>query len=82
MRDTTYDLSGEGTQIVATTHSPFIIDLSRKPKQILNNMLIASSGIVVNPFNVSDAYKKLVDDDKQHVKIIALISKFHSIMSL
>ena len=38
MRDTIYDLSGDGSQIVATTHSPFLIDLSRKPKQILNNM--------------------------------------------
>ncbi|WP_018410676.1 ATP-binding protein [Methyloversatilis thermotolerans] len=36
MRDTIYELSGHESQIVATTHSPFIIDLARKPKQILN----------------------------------------------
>ena len=45
MRDTIYDLSTSGSQIVATTHSPFIIDLSRKPKQVLNNMCITSSGV-------------------------------------
>lgn len=73
MRDAIYDLSTEGSQIVATTHSPFIIDLSRKPSQILNNMCITVSGIQANPFNVSDAYKALEDDDKQHVKMLLRI---------
>lgn len=70
MRDTIYDLSGGNSQIVAATHSPFMIDLSRKPKQILNNMSITTSGIDANPFNVSDAYKALEADDKQHVKML------------
>ncbi len=75
MRDAIYDLSGGGSQIVATTHSPFIIDLSRKPRQILNNMCITASGIRANPFNVSDAYKKLEGDDKQHVKMLLRIDE-------
>ena len=75
MRDTIYDLSGTGSQIVATTHSPFIIDLSRKPKQILNNISITDDGIDVNPFNVSDAYKQLEDDDKTHVKMLLRIDE-------
>lgn len=73
MRDAIYDLSTEGSQIVATTHSPFIIDLSRKPRQILINMCITVSGIQANPFNVSDAYRALEDDDKQHVKMLLRI---------
>ena len=73
MRDAIYDLSGNESQIVATTHSPFIIDLSRKPKQILNNLHISDTGIVNVPFSVSEAYKRLEDDDKQHVKMLLRI---------
>lgn len=75
MRDTIYDLSSSGSQIVATTHSPFIIDLSRKPKQILNNMCITDTGIEANPFNVTDAYKTLETDDKSHVKMLLRIDE-------
>lgn len=75
MRDTIYELSVTGSQIVATTHSPFIIDLSRKPKQVLNSMSISDDGIDVNPFNVSAAYKKLEDDDKTHVKMLLRIDE-------
>lgn len=75
MRDTIYDLSSAGSQIVATTHSPFIIDLSRKPKQILNNMCISANGIEAYPFNVTDAYKSLESDDKSHVKMLLRIDE-------
>lgn len=73
MRDTIYELSGSGSQIVATTHSPFIIDLSRKPKQVLNSMSASSSSTAANSFNVSKAYKELEDDDKAHVKMLLRI---------
>jgi predicted ATPase len=73
MRDTIYELSGNGSQIVATTHSPFIIDLSRKPNQVLNSISITDDGVKVNPFTVSDAYKQLEDDDKTHVKMLLRI---------
>ncbi|HHR4016995.1 TPA: AAA family ATPase, partial [Salmonella enterica] len=36
MRDLIYELSDGQSQIIATTHSPYLIDLSRKPRQILN----------------------------------------------
>lgn len=75
MRDTIYDLSSSGSQIVATTHSPFLIDLSRKPKQLLNNMYITGSGIKANPFNVTEAYKKLEEDDKTHVKMLLRVDE-------
>jgi putative ATP-dependent endonuclease of the OLD family len=73
MRDAIYDLSGNESQIIATTHSPFIIDLSRKPKQILNNLHITDDGIINVPFSVSEAYRLLEDDDKQHVKMLLRI---------
>jgi len=71
MRDSIYELSGNESQIVATTHSPFIIDLSRKPKQILNSLRLEANGIIKStPFNVTEAYKILDADNKAHVKMI------------
>lgn len=39
LRDTIYSLAETGkNQIVCTTHSPYMIDISKKPKQILNSL--------------------------------------------
>jgi putative ATP-dependent endonuclease of OLD family len=70
MRDTIYELSDHESQIVATTHSPFIIDLARKPKQILNSLRCDANGVVASPFNVTDAYLALEEDAKVHVKML------------
>jgi putative ATP-dependent endonuclease of OLD family len=70
MRDTIYELSGPESQIVATTHSPFIIDLSRKPKQILNSLRMDAVGISSVPFNVTNAFRSLEEDAKAHVKMV------------
>ena len=73
MRDTIYDLSGKESQIIATTHSPFIIDLSRKPKQVLNSLRTDDGVVSSFPFNVTDAFRALEGDDKAHVKMIMRI---------
>lgn len=70
MRDTIYELSGHESQIIATTHSPFIIDLARKPKQILNSLRCDVTGVTASPFNVTDAFLALEDDAKAHVKML------------
>lgn len=70
MRDTIYELSGAGTQIVATTHSPFLIDLSRKPRQVLNRLSFTPQGIAVEAFNATDAFLELTHDDQQYVKML------------
>lgn len=75
MRDAIYELSGKESQIVATTHSPFIIDLSRKPKQILNSLRLETTGIKSTPFNVTEAYKVLDADNKAHVKMILRVDE-------
>jgi len=75
MRDAIYELSGKESQIVATTHSPFIIDLSRKPKQILNSLRLETAGIKSTPFNVTEAYKVLDTDNKAHVKMILRVDE-------
>jgi predicted ATPase len=75
MRDAIYELSGKESQIIATTHSPFIIDLSRKPKQILNSLRLETSGIKSTPFNITEAYKVLDADNKAHVKMILRVDE-------
>lgn len=70
MRDTIYELSSGESQIIATTHSPYLIDISRKPKQILNRFSNELNGIIIEAFNITEKFKKLQDQDKDYVKMI------------
>lgn len=70
MRDLIYDLSDQNSQIVATTHSPYLIDLSRKPKQVLNRFQYEKGHTSVLPFSVSDEFVKLQSNDKDQVKML------------
>lgn len=76
MRDAIYELSSLSSQIVSTTHSPFLIDLARKPKQVLNRLITDGNSIKSTPFTVSDAFKKLQDDDKNYVKMLLKIDDY------
>jgi len=76
MRNAIYDLSTAQSQIVATTHSPFMIDLSRKPRQILNCIRHEGAEVTVRPFSVSDTFLSLSDDDKSHVKMVTRIDDY------
>ncbi|MGA9094244.1 MAG: ATP-dependent endonuclease [Pseudomonas alloputida] len=70
MRDLIYDLSDQNSQIVATTHSPYLIDLSRKPKQVLNRFQYEKGHTSVLPFSVSEEFVKLQSNDKDQVKML------------
>ncbi|MBX8576258.1 ATP-dependent endonuclease [Pseudomonas cichorii] len=70
MRDLIYDLSDQNSQIVATTHSPYLIDLSRKPKQVLNRFQYEKGHTSVLPFSVSEEFIKLQSNDKDQVKML------------
>lgn len=83
MRDTIYELAGtRNNQIVCTTHSPYMIDLSKKPLQILNSLsrendeYIGGNGQIkieklrCNAFNASEEFLKLQNDDKTYVKML------------
>ncbi len=91
MRDTIYDLAGdEHNQIVCTTHSPFMIDLSRKSQQVLNTLNTLSTEFPLNggtievekiyalPFNITDAYKQLQTHDKTYIKMIVKLDDYIS----
>jgi putative ATP-dependent endonuclease of OLD family len=75
MRDLIYDLSRGNSQIIATSHSPQMIDLSRKPRQIINrfNFETSENLVTTTVFNVSQAFANLQGDDKDYVKMLLKI---------
>lgn len=73
MREAIYDLSSKTSQIIASTHSPYIIDLSRKPKQILNRLYNCGNHVECDTFSVTEKFIKLQDDDKSYVKMVLKI---------
>ena len=79
MRDTIYGLAETGNnQIVCTTHSPYMIDLNKKPKQTLNNLSLVtqklneSGALTVEsvPFNITKEFLELQDDEKNYIKML------------
>ena len=70
MRRTIYDLAGDESQIICTTHSTFMIDMSKDKYQILNRFFATDTGTECNPFNISEVFKALEADDKQYVKML------------
>lgn len=79
MRRKIYDLAGAESQIVCTTHSTYMIDMSNSKNQILNRFTsITSMGTISKPFNISEAFKLLEADNKLYVKMVI---KFDDYMS-
>lgn len=79
IRDTIYRLAeSSNNQIVCTTHSPYMIDISRKPRQVLNSLSLLSEeidgstaeSISVKPFNVTEEFINLQNDDQDYVKML------------
>jgi len=70
MRDTIYELTKSSSQIIATTHSPYLIDLSRRPRQVLNRMHTDDGTAIAMAFSVSDKFMQLHTDDKSLVKMV------------
>ena len=79
MRRKIYELAGDESQIICTTHSTYMIDLGKNKNQVLNRFSITESeGTICNPFSVSEKFKDLLEDDKNHVKMLI---KFDDYMS-
>ena len=76
MRDAIYDLSSSNSQIVASTHSPYIIDISKKPKQVLNRLRENGYSIVGESFSVTDSFINLQGEDKSYVKMLLKIDDY------
>lgn len=87
MRETIYGLAlSKNNQIVCTTHSPYMIDLSKKPKQVLNSLSEVDAVVSENkiktiagiPFNTTEAFESLVGEDKEYVKMLLKIDDYVS----
>ena len=87
MRDTIYNLAmTKNNQIICTTHSPYMIDLSKKPNQILNSLnedCKSINSVNINtieniPFNITDAFCQLLDEDKEYIKMLLRIDDYVS----
>lgn len=77
MRDTIYSLAGPDCQILSTTHSPYMIDLSKSDNQVLNSYCIGEKEFTeIVPFNHSDAFRAIADDDKMRVKMLQKIDDY------
>ena len=74
MKEVIYKLS-TNSQILCSTHSPYMIDLSKDKKQILNRLAIQrdDDGVehtAIEAFNISPAYEKLQADEKAYLKML------------
>ncbi|MBX9597064.1 MAG: AAA family ATPase [Burkholderiales bacterium] len=72
MRNKIYELASTNTQIICTTHSPYMISLDREVKQVLNNFIDDGNGGTKSiSFNTHAEYLKLQDNDKEYIKMLA-----------
>jgi putative ATP-dependent endonuclease of the OLD family len=71
LRDTIYSL-GASDQIVCTTHSPWMIDLSQDPQSITRMRLRENEVSEAINYGVSSALGKLPLDDRNRVKMIQM----------
>ena len=78
MRNTIYELSSSSSQIIATTHSPYLIDISRRPRQILNRLKNDDNFINCDTFSVSEKFRELQENDKDYIKMLLKIDDYIS----
>lgn len=79
LREIIYSLAESGNnQIVCTTHSPYMIDMNKKPKQTLNRLSFTTSLVeernaltVENvPFNITKEFLELQEDERDYIKML------------
>lgn len=77
MRNIIYELANGQSQVICTTHSPYMIDISRKENLVLNSYNISEHDYSSTfCFNHSEEFKKLQEDDRTRVKMIQKIDDY------
>lgn len=77
MRNIIYELAGGSSQVVCTTHSPYMIDISRKENLVLNSYSFAEHNYTsAYCFNHSEEFKKLQENDKTRVKMVQKVDDY------
>jgi hypothetical protein len=69
LRDTIYSL-GESDQIICTTQSPWMIDLTRDPQSITRMSINECDYAIASNYGVSSALGKLPPEDKDRIKMV------------
>ena len=79
LRETIYSLAESGNnQIICTTHSPYMIDMNKKPKQTLNRLSLVTNKVDEKqaltvesiPFNITKEFLELQEDEKKYIKML------------
>ena len=76
MRNTIYELSSSTSQIVASTHSPYMIDISRKPLQMLNRLSEKDGCIFAESYSITENFKLLQENDKDYIKMLLKVDDY------
>jgi predicted ATP-dependent endonuclease of OLD family len=79
MRDLLFELAGLSCQIIATTHSPYMINLgSEKSVSLVKFALDNEELAVCSSFNLESAFQSLQRDEKQNLKMLLKIDDYIS----
>lgn len=78
MRDTLYELAGPNCQIVATTHSPYMVDLGTDKSLSLTKFSYNDSYSETCSFNLETAFETLRAEEKQNLKMLLKVDDYIS----
>ncbi|MCX6152560.1 MAG: AAA family ATPase [Candidatus Kapabacteria bacterium] len=71
LRDTIYSL-GVTDQICCSTHSPWMIDLTKEPLSLTRMNLLCDDSINCINYGLTSTYLKLEEDDKSRIKMLQI----------
>lgn len=79
MRDALYRFAGQSNQIVATTHSPYMINLGAEVSMSLTKFSVCDNDFSsTKSFNLEEAFILLKEDEKLNLKMLLKIDDYIS----
>lgn len=77
MRDAIYQFASEFSQIVATTHSPYMINLGAETNLSLTKFSVRENDFTAtHSFNLEHAFTSLQEDEKQNLKMLLKVDDY------
>lgn len=81
LRDSLYELAGPNCQIIATTHSPYMVNLGTDKSISLTKFSYNKDGFTgTTSFNLEGAFSDLQQDEKQNLKMLLKVDDYISRM--
>ncbi|WP_299804948.1 AAA family ATPase [uncultured Shewanella sp.] len=81
LRDSLYELAGPNCQIVATTHSPYMVNLGTDKSISLTKFSYSDGGFTgTTSFNLESAFSDLQQNEKQNLKMLLKVDDYISRM--